>query len=101
DVREEETAFAAVKATVHRFRRLDGVISNAGIMVRSLVTVCDYNYSMLSTLCNGYLGKRMLQHTATYSSIISTTAKKWRRLHATYTRHTAHAEIHWRPQLSK
>ena len=34
DVREEETAFAAVKATVHRFRRLDGVISNAGIMVR-------------------------------------------------------------------
>ena len=34
DVREEETVFAAVKATVHRFRRLDGVISNAGIMVR-------------------------------------------------------------------
>jgi NAD(P)-dependent dehydrogenase (short-subunit alcohol dehydrogenase family) len=34
DVRNEETASDAVDATVHRFRRLDGLISNAGIMIR-------------------------------------------------------------------
>lgn len=34
DVRDEETASDAVEATVQRFRRLDGVISNAGIMIR-------------------------------------------------------------------
>jgi NAD(P)-dependent dehydrogenase (short-subunit alcohol dehydrogenase family) len=36
DVRNEETASDAVDATVHRFHRLDGLISNAGIMIRSL-----------------------------------------------------------------
>jgi hypothetical protein len=34
DVRDEKTVSAAVGATVHRFRRLDAVVSNAGIMVR-------------------------------------------------------------------
>jgi NAD(P)-dependent dehydrogenase (short-subunit alcohol dehydrogenase family) len=34
DVRDEETASDAVDATVHRFRRLDAVVSNAGIMIR-------------------------------------------------------------------
>jgi len=34
DVRDEKTAFDAVEATIHRFRRLDAVVSNAGIMVR-------------------------------------------------------------------
>ncbi|MGB9391470.1 MAG: SDR family NAD(P)-dependent oxidoreductase, partial [Xanthobacteraceae bacterium] len=30
DVRDEETASDAVEAIIHRFRRLDGVVSNAG-----------------------------------------------------------------------
>jgi NAD(P)-dependent dehydrogenase (short-subunit alcohol dehydrogenase family) len=34
DARDEETASDAVDATVHRFRRLDAVVSNAGIMIR-------------------------------------------------------------------
>jgi NAD(P)-dependent dehydrogenase (short-subunit alcohol dehydrogenase family) len=34
DVRDEETASDAVAATVHRYGRLDGVVSNAGIMIR-------------------------------------------------------------------
>jgi NAD(P)-dependent dehydrogenase (short-subunit alcohol dehydrogenase family) len=34
DVRDEETASGAVTATVHRFGRLDGLVSNAGIMIR-------------------------------------------------------------------
>ena len=34
DVRNEETASDTVDATVHRFHRLDGLISNAGIMIR-------------------------------------------------------------------
>ena len=34
DVRNEETASDAVDATIHRFHRLDGLISNAGIMMR-------------------------------------------------------------------
>ena len=34
DVRNEETASDAVAAMVHRFRRLDAVVSNAGIMIR-------------------------------------------------------------------
>ena len=34
DVRNEETASDAVDAMVHRFRRLDAVVSNAGIMIR-------------------------------------------------------------------
>jgi NAD(P)-dependent dehydrogenase (short-subunit alcohol dehydrogenase family) len=34
DVRDEETASDAVEAIIHRFRRLDGVVSNAGIMIR-------------------------------------------------------------------
>ena len=34
DVRNEETASNAVDAMVHRFRRLDAVVSNAGIMKR-------------------------------------------------------------------
>jgi hypothetical protein len=34
DVRDEETAFDAVAATVHRYGRLDGVVSNVGIMIR-------------------------------------------------------------------
>jgi NAD(P)-dependent dehydrogenase (short-subunit alcohol dehydrogenase family) len=34
DVRDEETASDAVAATVHRFGRLDAIVSNAGIMIR-------------------------------------------------------------------
>jgi NAD(P)-dependent dehydrogenase (short-subunit alcohol dehydrogenase family) len=34
DVRNEETASNAVDAMVHRFRRLDAVVCNAGIMIR-------------------------------------------------------------------
>ena len=34
DVRNEETASDAVDAMVHRFRRLDAVVANAGIMIR-------------------------------------------------------------------
>ena len=34
DVRNEETASDAVNAMVHRYRRLDAVVSNAGIMIR-------------------------------------------------------------------
>jgi NAD(P)-dependent dehydrogenase (short-subunit alcohol dehydrogenase family) len=34
DVRNEVTASDAVDAMVHRFRRLDAVVSNAGIMIR-------------------------------------------------------------------
>jgi hypothetical protein len=34
DVRDEETASDAVDAMVHRFRRLDAVVANAGIMIR-------------------------------------------------------------------
>jgi NAD(P)-dependent dehydrogenase (short-subunit alcohol dehydrogenase family) len=34
DVRDEETGSDAVDAMVHRFRRLDAVVSNAGIMIR-------------------------------------------------------------------
>ncbi len=34
DVRNEETASDAVDATIHCFHRLDGLISNAGMMIR-------------------------------------------------------------------
>ena len=34
DVRDEETASDAVAATVHRFGRLEAIVSNAGIMIR-------------------------------------------------------------------
>ncbi len=34
DVRDEEAVSDAVEASLHRFRRLDGVVSNAGIMIR-------------------------------------------------------------------
>src|SRR5262249_42703992 len=34
DVRDEETASGAVEATIRRYGRLDGVVSNAGIMIR-------------------------------------------------------------------
>jgi 3-oxoacyl-[acyl-carrier protein] reductase len=34
DVRDEETASDAVEALVHRFGRLDAVVSNAGMMIR-------------------------------------------------------------------
>src|SRR5262249_34682061 len=48
DVREEDTASDAVAATIHRFHRLDAVVSNAGIMVRSMVTVDYCNSQMFS-----------------------------------------------------
>jgi NAD(P)-dependent dehydrogenase (short-subunit alcohol dehydrogenase family) len=34
DVRDEETASDAVAATVHRYGRIDGIVCNAGIMIR-------------------------------------------------------------------
>ena len=44
DVRDEETASdAPSKRLFNRFHRLDAVVSNAGIMVRSLGTVGYYN----------------------------------------------------------
>ena len=44
DVRDEATASDAVEATIHRFHRLEGVVANAGIMIRILGTVCNCNY---------------------------------------------------------
>jgi len=34
DVRDEEAAPGAVAATVRRYGRLDGIVCNAGIMIR-------------------------------------------------------------------
>jgi NAD(P)-dependent dehydrogenase (short-subunit alcohol dehydrogenase family) len=45
DVAEEQTARRAVKAVIEKFRRLDAVVSNAGIMVRkplSRLTLADW-----------------------------------------------------------
>jgi NAD(P)-dependent dehydrogenase (short-subunit alcohol dehydrogenase family) len=35
DARDEEIASDAIAATIHRFGRLDGIVSNAGIMIRN------------------------------------------------------------------
>jgi NAD(P)-dependent dehydrogenase (short-subunit alcohol dehydrogenase family) len=46
DVREQETAAGAVAAIVERFGRLDGLVSNAGIMIRKplrRLTVTDWH----------------------------------------------------------
>ncbi len=37
DVREEETAARAVAASAERFGRLDGLVCNAGVMIRRLL----------------------------------------------------------------
>jgi NAD(P)-dependent dehydrogenase (short-subunit alcohol dehydrogenase family) len=58
DVRNEETASDAVDATVHRFRRLDGLISNAGIMIRkplSRLTLSEWHRVLDTNLTAAFL----------------------------------------------
>jgi NAD(P)-dependent dehydrogenase (short-subunit alcohol dehydrogenase family) len=58
NVRDEETASDAVEAIVHRFRRLDGVVSNAGIMIRkplSRLTVSEWHRVLDTNLTGTFL----------------------------------------------
>jgi NAD(P)-dependent dehydrogenase (short-subunit alcohol dehydrogenase family) len=58
DVRDEKTAFDAVAALVHRFGRLDAVVSNAGIMIRKplrRLTVSDWHHVLDTNLTAAFL----------------------------------------------
>jgi NAD(P)-dependent dehydrogenase (short-subunit alcohol dehydrogenase family) len=58
DVRDEETASHAVEAMMDRFGRLDGVISNAGIMIRKplrRLTVSDWHQVLDTNLTAAFL----------------------------------------------
>jgi NAD(P)-dependent dehydrogenase (short-subunit alcohol dehydrogenase family) len=58
DVREEETASDAVAATIHRFHRLDAVVSNAGIMVRKPIrqlTLAEWHRVLDTNLTAAFL----------------------------------------------
>jgi NAD(P)-dependent dehydrogenase (short-subunit alcohol dehydrogenase family) len=58
NVRDEETASDAVEAIVHRFRRLDGVVSNAGIMIRKplrRLTVSEWHRVLDTNLTGTFL----------------------------------------------
>jgi NAD(P)-dependent dehydrogenase (short-subunit alcohol dehydrogenase family) len=58
DVRDEETASDAVEALVHRFGRLDGVVSNAGMMIRKplrRLTVSDWHRVLDTNLTAAFL----------------------------------------------
>jgi NAD(P)-dependent dehydrogenase (short-subunit alcohol dehydrogenase family) len=58
DVRNEETAPDAIEATTHRFRRLDGVVSNAGVMVRKplrQLTLSEWHRVLDTNLTAGFL----------------------------------------------
>ena len=58
DVRNEETASDAIEALVHRFGRLDGVVSNAGMMIRKplrRLTVSDWHRVLDTNLTAAFL----------------------------------------------
>jgi NAD(P)-dependent dehydrogenase (short-subunit alcohol dehydrogenase family) len=58
DVRDEETATDAVEALVYRFGRLDGVVSNAGMMIRKplrRLTVSDWHRVLDTNLTAAFL----------------------------------------------
>jgi NAD(P)-dependent dehydrogenase (short-subunit alcohol dehydrogenase family) len=58
DVRNEETASDAVDAMVHRFRRLDAVVSNAGIMIRKplrRLTLAEWHRVVDTNLTGAFL----------------------------------------------
>jgi NAD(P)-dependent dehydrogenase (short-subunit alcohol dehydrogenase family) len=58
DVRNEETASNAVDAMVHRFRRLDAVVSNAGIMIRKplrRLTLAEWHRALGTNLTAAFL----------------------------------------------
>jgi NAD(P)-dependent dehydrogenase (short-subunit alcohol dehydrogenase family) len=58
NVRDEETASDAVEAIVHRFGRLDGVVSNAGIMIRKplgRLTVSEWHCVLDTNLTGTFL----------------------------------------------
>jgi NAD(P)-dependent dehydrogenase (short-subunit alcohol dehydrogenase family) len=61
DVRNEETASDAVDATIHRFHRLDGLISNAGIMIRKplrRLTLSEWHRVLDTNLTAAFLWAR-------------------------------------------
>jgi len=58
DVRDEETASDAVEALVHRFGRLDAVVSNAGMMIRKplrRLTVSEWHRVLDTNLTAAFL----------------------------------------------
>jgi NAD(P)-dependent dehydrogenase (short-subunit alcohol dehydrogenase family) len=58
DVRNEETASDAVDAMVHRYRRLDAVVSNAGIMIRKplrRLTLAEWHRVLHTNLTAAFL----------------------------------------------
>ena len=58
DVRDEETASDAVEAVLHRFHRLDGIVSNAGIMIRKplhRLTVSEWHRVVDTNLTAAFL----------------------------------------------
>jgi NAD(P)-dependent dehydrogenase (short-subunit alcohol dehydrogenase family) len=58
DVRDEETVSHAVAAVVHRFGRLDAVVSNAGIMIRKPIaslTLAEWNRVIDTNLTAAFL----------------------------------------------
>jgi NAD(P)-dependent dehydrogenase (short-subunit alcohol dehydrogenase family) len=86
DVRDEKTASDAVEAIVHRFGRLDGVISNAGIMIRIFHANSQLN-ALVSLEKTTKAPIQIMSHVARNYLIISMAVKERRRLHATWTRH--------------
>jgi len=66
DVRDEETASDAVEAIIHRFRRLDGVVSNAGIMIRKplrQLTLSEWHRVLDTNLTAAFLLARAAEKT--------------------------------------
>lgn len=58
DVREEETAARGVVAVIKRFGRLDGLVSNAGIMIRKplrQLTLAEWHRVIDTNLTAGFL----------------------------------------------
>src|ERR1700741_205560 len=61
DVCDEETASDAVEAIIHRYRRLDGVVSNAGIMIRKplrRLTLSEWHRLLDTNLTAAFLWAR-------------------------------------------
>src|SRR5215813_10193572 len=58
DVRDEASASDAVEATIHRFHRLEGVVANAGIMIRkplSQLTLSEWHRVLDTNLTAAFL----------------------------------------------